>query len=52
MVRVGDKVEVRDSKGVWSEGTVESIGTKSGLPQVIKDGWDVPYEWDECRVIE
>ena len=47
---MGDEVEVRDTNGKWSSGIVESIDPKSGYPSVIKHGWDMGYEWDECRV--
>lgn len=29
---------------------VESIG-KSGIPTVVRDGWDMGYEWDECKFL-
>ena len=48
-VRVGDKVEVRDGDGAWSSGTVESINDETGQPSVAKDGWDMGYEWEQCR---
>jgi len=48
-VVVGDRVEVRDSDGKWSVGVVESYDSRSGIPSVIKEGWDMGYEWDECR---
>jgi hypothetical protein len=50
MVHVGDKVEVRDSGEKWAVGIVEEISEESGLPTVTKEGWDMGYEWEECRL--
>jgi tetratricopeptide (TPR) repeat protein len=50
-VKVGAKVQVRDASGSWGDGVVEAINPSSKLPSVVKDGWDMAYEWDECRVV-
>lgn len=50
MVRVGDSVEVRDRGGAWAAGVVEAVSGESGLPTVAKQGWDMGYEWEECRL--
>ena len=55
-VSVGDRVQVRDvsegsssSSSSWSEGVVEAVDSKTGMPSVAKDGWPLGYEWEECR---
>jgi tetratricopeptide (TPR) repeat protein len=51
-VTVGQRVEVRDAGGgAWSVGVVESIDEETGHPSVAKEGWDMGYEWDECRLL-
>jgi tetratricopeptide (TPR) repeat protein len=50
-VSVSDRVEVRDSDGEWGEGTVESVNKATGAVQVLKDDWDMSYEWEECRIL-
>lgn len=46
---MGDRVLVRDSGGEWVKGVVESVDVETGIPSVAKLGWEVSYEWDECR---
>ena len=43
-------MEVRDGGGLWAAGVVEAISAESGLPTVTKHGWDIGYEWEECRL--
>jgi hypothetical protein len=50
MVRIGDKVQVRDSGGAWAFGTVEAVNPSTSQPSVTKDGFDADCEWDECRL--
>ena len=47
---MGDRVEVRDM-AAWAAGVVDEVNVATGKPTVTKDGWDMGWEWAECRAI-